>query len=342
MASWFQIAFIWWTLCLIAGLCPRAYHNDLRTSAVYQYNALGRSSREIAETNGPSQRTVQRWLSRYERYGTVLPDPALFGEFRGRPRTISPHDFNLIVDIITEDCTRYIDEIQVLLYFRGGSWLSISTVQRWIRRLGFTRQRLFHFAHEALMGTVWEYYDFLYNQQFDMSRLVFIDESHSNDRTMERMYGNSMRGTIPVFDYHMVRGQRYTISVAVNARGIVDYCVFRGSCTGHLLMEWLLRSLCLALDEDSILVMDNAAIHHYEPVMLLLGYLDIPVIFLPPYCCFLNPCEHVFASVKAAIRRYREEMYEDPAGTLAAILRNLRNYNVRGLMRRMGYHRVCR
>ena len=185
------------------------------------------------------------------------------------------------------------------------------------------------------------YYRFLDESSFDIERLVFLDESHTNDRTTARLYGNSMRGTRPTFEYHMVRGQRYTVSVAANSEGIVDYCVFRGSCTGSLFMAWIMRSLFAALNEDAILVMDNAAIHHYEPVLLLLQYLDVPVIFLPPYCCFLNPVEHIFAALKAAIRRYRLSLDHEPMGTLGAILESLRGFNVRGLMRRMGYHRVC-
>ena len=86
----------------------------------------------------------------------------------------------------------------------------------------------------------------------------------------------------------------------------------------------------------------NAAIHHYEPVRIVLGYLDIPIIYLPPYCCFLNPIEHIFFSVKAAIRRHRQAMCDDLVGTLSAILRGMKHYNMRELMRRMGYHRVCR
>ena len=95
------------------------------------------------------------------------------------------------------------------------------------------------------------------------------------------------------------------------------------------------------MDADSILVWDNAAIHHYEPVMLVLRYLDVDIIYLPPYCCFLNPVEHIFAAVKAAVRRYRYYMLRDPVRTLRAIVEGLRNFDVYGLMRRMGYHRVC-
>ena len=86
----------------------------------------------------------------------------------------------LILDIVQEDCTQYIDEIQVLLCIRGGSLLSRSQVHFWLRRLGFTRQRLHHYAHEALLRTLWGYLDFLHGEQFDINRLVFMDESHSN------------------------------------------------------------------------------------------------------------------------------------------------------------------
>lgn len=192
-----------------------------------------------------------------------------------------------------------------------------------------------------MLETVFEYYYFFRHSRIEMRRLVFMDESHTNDRSTQRTHGNSLRGVRPVFRYFMVRGVRYTLSVAANDRGIVDHMIFRGSCTGSNFMFWILRSLYFALEDDSILVMDNAAIHHYQPVTVLLEYLGVRVIYLPPYCCFLNPVEHIFAAVKAYVRRYRDLMLRDPVRTLGAIVDGLRNFDVYGLMRRMGYHRVC-
>ena len=79
-----------------------------------------------------------------------------------------------------------------------------------------------------------DYYQWFRVRDIDIRRLIWLDESHVNDRTRQRYYGRSWRGIRPVFTCAMVRGVRYTVTVAANYDGIVDYCVLQGGCKGHL------------------------------------------------------------------------------------------------------------
>ena len=187
-----------------------------------------------------------------------------------------------------------------------------------------------------------DYYHFLRVEQFDVRRLVFLDESHVNDRSRYRSYGYSPRGVRPTFEYAFVRGQRYTVSVAANYQGIIDYIIVNGSCIGHLFFRWFVSSLYYALEHDSTLVMDNAAIHHYEPFINIAEYLRVDIIYLPPYCPFLNPVENIFAALKRAVQRYRAMLELHPVNTLRIIVEELRQFDVLGLLRRMGYNHVCK
>ena len=117
------------------------------------------------------------------------------------------------------------------------------------------------------MLNVVDYYQFLRVEQLDVRRLVFLDESNVNDRTRDRLYGRSYRGVRPRFSLAFVVGVRYAVSVAANYRGIVEYVVMNGSCNGHMFFRWFVTSLYQSMDHNSIL--DNAAIHHYEPFMTL-------------------------------------------------------------------------
>lgn len=192
------------------------------------------------------------------------------------------------------------------------------------------------------MVNIVDYYAFLRVETFDVRRLVFLDESHVNDRSRSRIYGRSWSGIRPTFEYAFVRGQRYTVSVAANYRGIVDYVVMNGSCNGHLFIQWFMTSLYAAIEHDSILVLDNAAIHHYEPFIALTEFLEVDIIYLPPYSPFLNPVENIFGALKAAVRRNRAAIELAPVESLVEILDGLRNFDVLGLLRRMGYHHVCK
>ena len=142
-ASWFRF----WVLlivCCTLCLCPRPYDNDLRVTVVYQRLVLHMSTREVATLNGISTRTARRYIERWNVHQTVLPNQYIFGETRGRPREITRFDLFLIQDIVHEDTTRYLDEIQAIVYIRGGSRISRTQIHYWLRRMGYTRQRLFH------------------------------------------------------------------------------------------------------------------------------------------------------------------------------------------------------
>ena len=187
-----------------------------------------------------------------------------------------------------------------------------------------------------------DYWHFLHVHNFLVSRLVFIDESHVNDRTRARRYGYAPRNQRPTFDYALVRGQRYSVAVAADQHGVLDYVVLRGGGTGHLFFRWFVESLYFTLNADSILVLDGASIHYYEPFRILTEYLGIGLIYLPPYCPFFNPVENIFAAMKALVRRFDLEIEINPRLSLALILEHLRHFNVRGLLRRMSYDSVCR
>lgn len=49
----------------------------------------------------------------------------------------------MLVEIVLENPTLYLDEIQDELWVRAGTNASIPTIHRWLGRIGITRQRLF-------------------------------------------------------------------------------------------------------------------------------------------------------------------------------------------------------
>jgi len=64
----------------------------------------------------------------------------------------------------------------------------------------------------------------------------------------------------------------------------------------------------------SVIIMDNARIHHQQGLINLLEGYGVKVEFLPPYSPDFNPIEEAFAAVKTWVRRNNEyiESIEDP------------------------------
>jgi transposase len=56
---------------------------------------------------------------------------------------------------------------------------------------------------------------------------------------------------------------------------------------------------------NSVLVLDNAKIHHDQELLDYLSAFGVKVEFLPPYSPDLNPIETAFSTIKQFLRRNR-------------------------------------
>ena len=185
------------------------------------------------------------------------------------------------------------------------------------------------------------YFHHLYVNGYDITKFVFIDESHVDDRSRNRIYGYARRGEVATFRYIVSRGQRYTLAAAVGFNGVIDYIIIEGSCTATKFFRWFVSSLYFALEHDSVLVLDNARIHHYQPFLEIAEFLGVRIVFLPPYSPHLNPVENLWAAIKALIRRYRDEIDSNPVLALGMILEHYRDFPIRNILERMGYGEIC-
>lgn len=64
------------------------------------------------------------------------------------------------------------------------------------------------------------------------------------------------------------------------------------------------------VNPHSIIIADNASVHHVEGVTELLENLGVQIYFLPPYTPDFNPIEELFPKVKLTLRA-NEHLQED-------------------------------
>ena len=58
--------------------------------------------------------------------------------------------------------------------------------------------------------------------------------------------------------------------------------------------------------KHSVLVMDNARIHHDDDLVAEVENIGGRVLYLPPYSPDLNPIETAFSAMKSWLKRYRD------------------------------------
>ena len=116
---------------------------------------------------------------------------------------------------------------------------------------------------------------------------VFVDETGTDKRLALRRYGYSLKRTRAVTDRQLIRGKRFSAIAAICLDGVIDVQITTHSVNGR-----------------SVVILDNATIHHVESAISLIEETGALAIYLPPYSPDLMPIEECISKVKAYIRAY--------------------------------------
>jgi DDE superfamily endonuclease len=118
--------------------------------------------------------------------------------------------------------------------------------------------------------------------RFHHDQLVFVDESGTDRRIGFRRTAWSPLGVAPVQRQALARGDRYQILPAYTSEGILAASIYRGSTDTSTFEDFLMNILLPKRGKypakNSVIVMDNASIHHSESIRQLCA--DAGVIFI--------------------------------------------------------------
>ncbi|GBC09430.1 hypothetical protein RclHR1_08860003 [Rhizophagus clarus] len=159
-------------------------------------------------------------------------------------------------------------------------------------------------------------------ENYTSNQLIFIDESAKDERRLSRLYGYSSRNIRAHKKVVFVRGRRYTILPALTIEGFVAVDIFKGSCNRKRFVDFILDQVLPIINpypnNNSIIIMNNARIHHDKELIALLKGLGCYVVFLPPYSPDYNPIETAFSTIKSWIRQNHDFMkaFNDPIHVL--------------------------
>jgi len=111
---------------------------------------------------------------------------------------------------------------------------------------------------------------------YDPRMFVWIDETGSHRGNTLRKYGFSICGT-PVCDRRLlVRGKRYSAIPVLSLDGLHDVYVTEGTVNGEKFADFVKECVLPVLNPfnymntHSVVIMDNASIHHTEEVINLI------------------------------------------------------------------------
>jgi len=200
------------------------------------------------------------------------------------------------------------DELQELLLNEFDIEVNSSTIRRRLKKMGISWKRgerrhpnRNEDSRQAWISKV---------AQYKASQVIVVDESSTNERTLDRRWGWSPRGVA----YRMTqsvaqRSQSWSILPAIGINGYLEYEIYQGSFDTerfNQFIERLLQKMTPFPGPRSVLVMDNCRTHHSQTLEDMCEKAGVILEYLPAYSPDLSPIEESFSILKAWIRKNRE------------------------------------
>ena len=259
----------------------------------------GKSYRETARRYDISERSVRRIIKSYVVNGEINANS------RGGARA------SLLNENIERQIRRLMDDNNI--YNCGdikdicGLSFDISTVWRWIKRLGYTYKMVRTIPEmrndPVVKAERKEYVQWYMSLPIHVRyrNIIYIDESPFNLH-MVRSHGYAMRGHTPNQTILNSRGYNVTMILAVNYINLIHSEAIVGSGVNTEIFQGFLTSVkdILGTEEEFIIVMDNVRFHHAN--MKFFDTYPYSIHYLPRYSPFLNPCEEAFSLIKNSVR----------------------------------------
>ncbi|CAD6909230.1 unnamed protein product [Tilletia controversa] len=252
----------------------------------------------------------------------------------GRPRLLPYSVAEFLYELVLRRPALYLDELRSILRRINGRSISLSTVHRYLLRGGITLKRAHRIAQErsARKRAAYE----IKIGQYEPSQLVFSDETSYDARDSVRVRARSKRNRNAVFPRSYTRGKRLSFDGCFASRAV------QGSFNEHLFYTYLKNDLLPYMTPfsgpRSVLVLNNASIHHSHRIRILVeDIFNCKLEFLPSYSPDFNPIERAFAKIKASLCR-RNAAVVDLNHFFEAV-RDITLKDCEGWMRLAGY--VC-
>ena len=106
----------------------------------------------------------------------------------------------------------------------------------------------------------------------DAKMIVWLDETGTDKRKERKLYGYNLQGITPISYKLTVYGKGLSSIAIMSTRGIEDFDTYEGNINGDIFCSFIERCLTPVLqpfngsNERSVVVMDNASIHHVDKV----------------------------------------------------------------------------
>jgi hypothetical protein len=279
---------------------------------------------------GTDKQCARRWVMHYIKFGETPEESKAWQRMRQsgvRRRLWTDADTRKLKHIVDLEPGLYLDELVDRMETVTGKRWHYSVIWDKLRnQVGYSLQVVSDKAAEMDVEERESYMEAVKAAVIRPEMLVYIDETHKDRSSSRRRRWWSRRGRTPVrtsrFDLDV--RMRYTLLAACDINGFINEACdlvrrgstqqeqanpFIGTIDTERLEMWIEERLCPVLGDyslgeaRSIVILDNATIHHSERVRELITATGATTIYTAPYSPDLNSIEQMFDHYKKSLKK---------------------------------------
>ena len=262
---------------------PRKYNklSEILKNSIVQKTEEGYSIGQISNFHNIPKSTIHSFL----KTKTVNN----IEKKKGRPSLLTEEILSLIELSIENKNTLTLKELKRLIFESKQVSLSPTTIFRALNFLKLTRKRVQTVPIERnSVQTKNKRFDFAFYMlpyvNSDPFKIIYLDESGFNCH-LTRNYGRSISGTSPISLVPASPGKNLSLIQIISIEKVIYFEIYEGAINANIFKAFLQQAL-LRISPDSILIMDNARIHHANIVQDFVAESSLKTLFLPPYSPF--------------------------------------------------------
>jgi transposase len=173
-------------------------------------------------------------------------------------------------------------------------------------------------------------------EEFDLRRLVFVDESGVNI-AMTRRYGRAPRGERALGSAPQNYGENITMLGALSATGLAALMTVNGATDGAVFVTFVREVLAPTLSAGDIVVLDNLGAHRSAAARAAVEASGARLVFLPPYSPDMNPIERCWSKIKTALRAAKARTREALEAAIRQAIATVSESDARAWFKHCGY-----
>jgi transposase len=284
----------------------------IRTQAVRAVRVDKRSPEEVIKTFGLHRSNIYKWLKLYDKGGwSALKSK----KSKGKEPKINDKEKKGLSKLLLKNPQQLqfdfglwtLEMVKSLIKRKYGKDISLWTVSRLLKSIGFTKQKPLFRAYQQDSTKVdnWlkEQYPAIEKEAKKEKREIYFEDEAGFSSTDHKGKTWGVKGQTPIVK---VTGRRYNINSisVVNKKGSMRFMLYKKNFTSELFIDFIKR-LMKNHKRPISLIVDGHPVHKSTAVKAFIESTNgkVKLYFLPPYSPELNPDEQVWNHAKATVSK---------------------------------------